>query len=88
MITLGEGEICVPCSEQHGVYWANGLVEKEDMLKGAAYWDGREYDSEQTEVDHFYVSYWRDGEDQSGDGLFWECHKDDPGAFYVTRLHV
>lgn len=76
-------EICVPCSENPEVYWANGLVSKEDMLRGALCWEDNEYDPEDAHCDSFWVRYECDG-----DELFYACHEKDKGAFFVTRLKL
>lgn len=77
----------VQCSENMNVYWADGFREEHEMLAGVAQWrDLEDYDLSTSSLEYWYVSYLdEEGEDRSGDGLFWKCDKDHPGAFLVTR---
>lgn len=89
MIALGKDDICVPCSERSGVYWANGLVEFDEMVKGARAWETLDrFVMDHSYVEHLWVTHYFDGEEDEDECLFWECRKDDLGAFYVTCLHL
>ena len=89
MIHLGKNEICVPCSESPGVYWANGIVSFEDMVEGARAWEDLDrFVLDYSHVEHLWVSHCFDGEEDEDECLFWACHKDDIGAFLVTRLNL
>lgn len=83
LITLGDNDICVPCSVNAGVYWANGLVSKEEMLLGALYWEDNEYDPDDVHCASFWVCY-----EDDGDEFFYQCHEKDEGAFFVTHLRL